>query len=87
MIDHGIETAEQRVKAGKDETGQICCQITGYEQGFTLSISDDGRGIDIGKVRRKAIEKLIITPEQAASMSHDQFYQILFMDSFSTKEM
>ena len=86
MIDHGIETAEQRVKAGKDETGQICCQITGYEQGFTLSISDDGRGIDIGKVRRKAIEKLIITPEQAALMSHDQFYQILFMDSFSTKE-
>ncbi len=85
-IDHGIETPEERVAKGKSETGTI--KLAAYQEGdrIILLIEDDGRGIDVEKVKRKAIEKGLITPEQAANLSDKEAYELILMPGFSTAE-
>lgn len=85
-IDHGIEPPEERIKAGKPEVGTI--KLSAYQEGdrIIISIEDDGRGIDVEKVKQKAIEKGLITPEQAENMSDKEAYELLFMPGFSTAE-
>ncbi len=87
LIDHGIETVEERVEAEKHESGNVECHIS--RQGaheLCLAISDDGRGIDLEKVRGRAVQKAILTAERASAMSPEEIYELLFLDSFSTKE-
>lgn len=86
MIDHGLETPEERLEAGKREQGRIECKIKQSGTLFTLSVSDDGRGIDVAKVLRVAAAKGLLSPEQARDLPQDKIYALLFMDSFSTKE-
>ncbi len=85
-FDHGIESAEIRKENGKSETGIIT--IKSYYQGnYTyIEIKDDGGGIDIEKIRNKAILKQIVSPGEAAKLSTKQLYQFLFYPDFSTKE-
>jgi len=85
-IDHGIETPEERVEKGKPETGTI--KLAAYQEGdrIILLIEDDGRGIDVDKVKRKAIEKGLINPEQAANLSDKEAYELILMPGFSTAE-
>ena len=86
MIDHGIETTEERLEAGKREMGQIACTVVCGQDTVSLSIADDGRGIDAGKVCRVAADKGLIPLEQCGRMSLEEVYALLFMDSFSTRD-
>ncbi len=83
-IDHGIESKEERLLAGKPEKGTII--INAYQKGnhVVIEISDDGRGIDVEKVRKKAIEKGIISPDE--ELSREEIINLIFTPGFSTKE-
>ena len=85
-IDHGIEPPEERLARGKPETGTI--KLIALQEGdrIIVSIEDDGRGIDAEKVKKKAIEKGLITPEQAEQMSDKEAYELIFMPGFSTAD-
>jgi two-component system chemotaxis sensor kinase CheA len=85
-VDHGIEPPEERVKEGKPETGTI--RLFAFHEGdhIVVGIEDDGRGIDPEKVKKKALEKGLITPEQAAQMTDKESYELLFLPGFSTAE-
>ncbi len=85
-LDHGIETPEERVMMGKPETGTI--KLFAYHEGdhIIIGISDDGRGIDVEKVKQKAIEKGLITPDQAKQMTEKDAYSIILMPGFSTND-
>ncbi len=84
--DHGIESVEQRIKAGKKETGQIV--LKAYHEGgkVIIEVKDDGAGIDQEKVREKALEKGIISPEQYEKMSQKDVLMLIFSAGFSTAE-
>lgn len=86
IADHGIEDPEARVRSGKPESGRITCEINKKEDGFVLSICDDGKGIDIDAVKEKAIEKGICTKGELDGLSKEEILQIIFMDNFSTKK-
>ena len=83
-IDHGIEPPEERVKAGKPEEGTIW--LKAYNEGnmIVIEIKDDGRGMDPEKLKQKAIEKGIITPQEAENMSDKEAFMLIFKPGFST---
>ena len=85
-LDHGIEPPEERIAKGKPEVGTV--RLFAYHEGdhIIVGIQDDGRGIDPEKVKKKALEKGLITPEQAAQMSDKEAYELIFMPGFSTAE-
>lgn len=84
--DHGLESAEVRKKSGKPEVGSIF--LDAYQDGnnVVIEVRDDGAGIDVVKIRNKAIEKGTITAEQAESMTDKEIVDLLFRPSFSTAE-
>lgn len=84
--DHGIESAEVRAERGKNPTGSIF--LNAYQDGnnVVIEVKDDGNGIDVQKVKSKAIEKGAITEEQAAVMTEDEIINLLFRPSFSTAD-
>ncbi len=84
--DHGLESGEERKKNGKPETGNI--YLDAYQDGnnVVIEVRDDGNGIDVAKVRDKAISRGTITAEQAENMSDKEIIDLLFLPSFSTKE-
>lgn len=84
--DHGLESNEERVRLGKPEVGSIF--LDAYQDGnnVVIEVRDDGAGIDIDRVRRKAIEKGTITEKQAETMADKDFIDLLFQPSFSTAE-
>ena len=81
--DHGLESAELRAERGKPETGSIF--LKAYQEGnnVIIQVGDDGNGIDTEAVKRKAIERGIVTQEQADNMSQKEIVNFLFMPSFS----
>jgi len=85
-LDHGIEPPEERIAKGKPEVGTI--RLFAYHEGdhIVVGIQDDGRGIDPEKVKKKALEKGLITPEQAAQMSDKEAYELIFLPGFSTAD-
>ncbi|HBA87845.1 MAG TPA: chemotaxis protein CheA [Geobacter sp.] len=85
-LDHGLETPDQRLCAGKNRTGTVVLSAAHEGNQIVISIKDDGRGIDPEKVSRKAIEKGLITEEQLASMGTREILDLLFLPGFSTKE-
>lgn len=84
--DHGLESNEERIKAGKPEVGSIF--LNAYQDGnnVVIEVRDDGRGVDVEKIKKKALEKGTITPEQAAVMTEKEAIELLFRPSFSTAE-
>lgn len=82
--DHGIESPEKRVAKGKPAKGTITLDAEQEGNNIVLRISDDGNGIDAEKVKSKALEKGIITAEQATQMSKRELYQLIFAPGFST---
>ena len=85
-IDHGIETPEERERLGKSPEGLV--KIRAYQEGGSviIEVSDDGKGIDVEKVRRKAVEKGLYTEEEISKMSDEEVVQIIFQPGFSTKD-
>lgn len=84
--DHGLESNEERIRLGKPEIGSIF--LDAYQDGnnVVIEVRDDGAGIDVDRVRRKAIEKGTITEKQAETMTDKEFIDLLFQPSFSTAE-
>ena len=82
--DHGLESAEIRAERGKPEVGSI--YLDAYQDGnnVVIEVRDDGNGIDVEKVRNKAIERGTVTQEQAVNMSDKEIIDLLFLPSFST---
>jgi two-component system, chemotaxis family, sensor kinase CheA len=82
-IDHGIETPEERLKAGKSEMGKVIIEAQHSGNEVRISILDDGRGLDKEKILQKAIENHIITGDTEA-MSDADIYMLIFAPGFST---
>jgi len=83
-VDHGIGTPEQRLNAGKPAEG--CLSLRAFHEGgqVHIEISDDGRGVDVAAVRRKAVERGLITAEQADALSDQDATALIFLPGFST---
>jgi two-component system chemotaxis sensor kinase CheA len=85
-VDHGIETADERVAAGKPAEGLL--RIAASHEGgqVTIKLHDDGRGIDLDKVLARAVERGILTPEAAAALSTRDALDLIFQPGFSTAD-
>jgi two-component system chemotaxis sensor kinase CheA len=83
-VDHGIEAAADRVLAGKPAEG--CVRLRAFHQSgsVVIEVVDDGAGIPLEKVLAKAIERNLVTAEQAAGMSEREALQLIFLPGFST---
>lgn len=83
-IDHGIEDPETRRAAGKDPDGRL--SLRAFHEGgqVIIEIADDGAGIDSDRIRAKALDRGLITPEQAASMSPREAVNLIFLAGLST---
>jgi two-component system chemotaxis sensor kinase CheA len=85
-VGHGIETAEERVRAGKPPHGTL--RLGAYHQGnqVVIEISDDGTGIDAGKVRQRALSQGLLNAEQAARLTESETLDLILQPGFSTAE-
>ena len=81
--DHGLENADVRAKRGKPEKGTICLNAFQEGNNVIIEVSDDGNGIDTERVKAKAVERGLVTPEQAEALSQKEIIDFLFMPSFS----
>ena len=82
--DHGIESADIRAQRGKPEVGQIFLHAFQDGNSVVIEVGDDGNGIDAEAVKNKAIEKGVVTPDQAALLTEKQCVELLFHPGFST---
>lgn len=82
-VDHGLETTEGRVAAGKKEEGKIVIQAFHEGNNLVIEIRDDGKGINHEVIRAKAIEKKLISPN--ATLTKDELVNLIFHPGFSTK--
>lgn len=82
--DHGLESSELRIQRGKPEVGSV--YLDAYQDGnnVVIEVRDDGNGIDVNAVREKAIERGVITAEQADNMTEKDIINLLFHAGFST---
>jgi len=84
--DHGLEIPEVRVKNGKDETGNV--YLSAYQDGnnVVIEVGEDGAGIDVNKIKNKAIANGVVSQEQANLMPDKEIIDLLFRPSFSTAD-
>lgn len=85
-LDHGIELPEERTKAGKPEQATIRLTAAHSDGKLSIMIDDDGRGIDIERLRQKVTGKNLVTTEMAARLSEEELLEFLFLPGFSTKD-
>lgn len=85
-VDHGVETPAARVAAGKDPEGRIFLRAFHEGGQVIIEISDDGAGLDCERVKRKAVDRGLITAEQAARMNDREVTNLIFLPGFSTAE-
>ncbi len=85
-IDHGIENPDERERLGKKRVAQI--KLRAYYQGdrVFISVEDDGRGIDVEKVKRKALEKGLVSQESLDKMTQKEIFSLIFNPGFSTAD-
>ena len=83
-VDHGIEDPARRRQLGKDETGKLILRAANEGNMIVIDIIDDGEGINIDKVREKAIKKGLISPNKV--LSNQDAYNLIFMPGFSTSD-
>lgn len=86
-VDHGIETPEVRVQKGKSEEGTL--QVSAFQENnqIVVRIQDDGKGIDLDKLLQKAIDKNLISAEEAAQLSRQQVGELIYLPGLSTQEV
>jgi two-component system chemotaxis sensor kinase CheA len=85
-VDHGIEAPEVRKSRGKAEEGRL--RMVAFHEGgkVIVEITDDGGGIDVARVRDKALQAKIVAPDSAGRMSKQELLQLIFLPGFSTAE-
>ena len=84
-VDHGIESPDERVAAGKDRVGRVRIAVRPTGARVELSVSDDGRGIDPVALRRAAVERRTLNVDAADAASDDEIIQLLFSPGFTTR--
>lgn len=85
-IDHGIETPEERIALGKNPVGKIILRARALDNKVIVEIEDDGKGINIEKIKAKALQKGYLKEDEIASMSDEQITNLIFTPGFSTGE-
>jgi len=85
-VDHGIEPPEEREAAGKDREGTIELRASRERDHVTVTVEDDGRGLDVDELRRKALEKGVRTEAELDSMEDTEVYDLVFHPGFSTAD-
>jgi two-component system chemotaxis sensor kinase CheA len=85
-VDHGVETVEARIAAGKPEKSQVLLSARQEGDHILITIDDDGRGMRPETIRNKAIEKGLITNEMANTLDENQCLELIFLPGFSTKD-
>ncbi len=85
-IDHGLESRDDRARTGKPIKGTL--SIRAFQQGnqIIIEVADDGKGIDVERVKRKAVEKRLITEDEAGRMADENAINLIFLPGFSTME-
>jgi two-component system chemotaxis sensor kinase CheA len=83
-VDHGIETPEQRAAAGKPEEGRLFLRAFHEGGQVNIEVTDDGAGIDLERVRARAVERNLLSAEQAARMGEREVANLIFLPGFST---
>ena len=83
-MDHGIEQPEVRQAAGKDPEGTLKLRASQEGSHVVIEVSDDGAGIAVERIRQKAIERGLITPQRAAQLAERELLQLIFVPGFST---
>ena len=83
-IDHGIESKDMRSVTGKSASGEISLRAFQESGQVTIEVSDDGAGISVDAVRKKAVEKGLVTDDVASAMSDERIFQFIFEPGFST---
>ena len=84
-VDHGVESPEDREKAGKPRQGTVVLSAAQEGDHILLSIEDDGKGMDAEVLRRKAVEKGMMDEDAAARLEEKDCYNLIFHPGFSTK--
>jgi two-component system sensor histidine kinase and response regulator WspE len=85
-VDHGMEPASERIAAGKPATGTIVLDARHRAGMLSIEISDDGRGVDLEKIRRQVVERKMASAPMAAALSAGELLEFLFLPAFSLKE-
>jgi two-component system chemotaxis sensor kinase CheA len=85
-VDHGIELPEDRVRWGKDRTGRLILRAFHEGGQVNIEISDDGAGLNVERIYQKAVERGVITAEQATRMTEREIFNLIFLPGFSTAE-
>ncbi|MEM7184161.1 MAG: ATP-binding protein, partial [Spirochaetota bacterium] len=85
-IAHGVEEPKERIHRGKPERSKVIVQIQVKGEQLVVACEDDGQGLDVEKLRQKAIEKQILTQTEAIGLSEEDCYQLIFRSGFSTAE-
>jgi two-component system chemotaxis sensor kinase CheA len=85
-IDHGLEPVEERLAQGKEARGTITLRALREGSKMLLEVEDDGRGIDVERVREKAVSVGLVSAEEATTLTEEQLIEFLFAPGFSTTE-
>jgi two-component sensor histidine kinase len=85
-VDHGIELPEDRVKAGKNRAGRLILRAFHEGGQVNIEISDDGAGLNGERIRKKAVERGVVTADQASRMTEREIFNLIFLPGFSTAE-
>jgi len=85
-MDHALETPQERLASGKSACGTVWLRSFLQSGEIVIEIEDDGRGIDPVRIRNKAVEKQVITAQQAATLSDEAALDLIFLPGFSTKD-
>lgn len=85
-VDHGIEPPHERIAAGKSPTGTIWLTAAPEEGRITITVQDDGRGIEPGRIRSAAVARGLLTEEEAAQLDDEAAVNLIFRPHFSTSE-
>ena len=83
-VDHGLETSEERLAAGKAEEGAVRLEARHAGGMLSIEVADDGRGIDLARIREKVISLELADAEMASRLSESELLEFLFLPSFST---
>jgi two-component system chemotaxis sensor kinase CheA len=85
-VDHGVETPADRTARGKNAQANVMLSAGSRNNRIVIELSDDGRGMDPGKLKKRAIERGILTESSAAAMSNEEAFKLIFAPGFSTAE-
>ncbi len=86
-VDHGVETPEERTKAGKTDQALVTISASASKGVVTIEVSDDGRGIDFDRVRKKAVQLNLYSEAKVRDLPGEELVNLIFLTGLSTKQM